>query len=198
MFNSTTEDYFYGQGMKKELDESLCKEFPSICRGRFSSPVETPFAFGFECGEGWFELIRTLFLFIDNAVKNAQSSIIYDYKSVHKIDYMTDLSEEQLKELKIDQISVVVEQVKEKYGSLRVYVQMNRLSERFESEIDGAISFAEDWSVHVCETCGHPGKLRGPGWLFTACDEHSKGTSTLKEYQDWEDSQDKKKSPEDK
>lgn len=59
-------------------------------------------------------------------------------------------------------------QVKEKYGTLRFYVGVETpaMAER--------ISQAEDESEVTCETCGAPGELRGHGWLYTACDSHTK------------------------
>jgi hypothetical protein len=29
-------------------------------------------------------------------------------------------------------------------------------------------------STITCETCGAPGKRRGRGWIYTACDAHTK------------------------
>jgi hypothetical protein len=62
---------------------------------------------------------------------------------------------------------VVLEQVKSKFGTLRFYTQGgNEL-------IDGMIWFAESMSGRICETCGQPGKQRGRGWIYTACDAHT-------------------------
>jgi len=36
------------------------------------------------------------------------------------------------------------------------------------------INEAELKSETTCEVCGSPGKIRGCGWLYTACDEHTK------------------------
>jgi hypothetical protein len=60
-------------------------------------------------------------------------------------------------------------QVKEKFGTLRFYV--NSASD----ECYKIISKYEKLSSTVCENCGEPGKLRQGGWLATLCDEHSDG-----------------------
>lgn len=57
-------------------------------------------------------------------------------------------------------------QVKEKFGGLRFYMSQSS------PEMEGAISMAEDMSMHICETCGMPGKRRGGGWILTLCDLH--------------------------
>ena len=59
-------------------------------------------------------------------------------------------------------------QVKEKYGSLRYYMTYET------DEMSDLIRVAEDESAVTCETCGTAGKLRGQGWYYTACDEHTK------------------------
>ncbi len=67
---------------------------------------------------------------------------------------------------KID--GVRAEQVKEKFGTLRFYLDY---------EVEGAqdlIDEAEEESARTCEQCGQPGKLRGGGWMVTLCDSCSK------------------------
>lgn len=61
----------------------------------------------------------------------------------------------------------VIAQIKEKFGTLRFYCDYTN------EYIDGLISMAESISANTCERCGNPGKLRGYGWLYTACDKHA-------------------------
>ena len=58
-------------------------------------------------------------------------------------------------------------QVKEKYGTLRFYMTTET------AEMSAWIEEAEAESARTCERCGAPGRLRGMGWLYTACDAHS-------------------------
>jgi len=62
----------------------------------------------------------------------------------------------------------VASQVKEKYGTLRFYGNGG------DAKIDAFIWFAESMSSILCETCGAPGKRRGGGWVYTACDAHAR------------------------
>jgi hypothetical protein len=61
-------------------------------------------------------------------------------------------------------------QIKEKYGTLRFYIRGGSI------EADDIVHEAEQESETTCETCGAPGKLRGTGWYYTACDAHTKDT----------------------
>lgn len=58
-------------------------------------------------------------------------------------------------------------QVKEKYGTLRFYMDCTT------DEMQEWISEAERQTETTCEKCGEPGVLRGPGWYFTACKAHA-------------------------
>jgi hypothetical protein len=57
-------------------------------------------------------------------------------------------------------------QIKEKYGTARWYYNGG------DSTVDKLIRKAENKTHTTCETCGKPGKLRGTGWRYTACEEH--------------------------
>jgi len=46
--------------MNKEHSEYLIKNFPNLYQGYGGDPRETLMAFGFECGDGWFEIIKEL------------------------------------------------------------------------------------------------------------------------------------------
>jgi hypothetical protein len=96
---------------------------------------------GFECGDGWFDLI-------DELCDSIQRYI------------------DQNPSLNVPQVEV--EQVKEKFGTLRFYVSGG------DDLTLGMIWFAESMSGRICETCGKPGKRRGHGWIYTACNEHTR------------------------
>jgi hypothetical protein len=73
--------------------------------------------------------------------------------------------------------SLKVVQAKEKFGTLRVYLDSRRgLSNAVNALIDEAIALAEARSACTCETCGNEGRLFKHGsWLHTACGDHGKG-----------------------
>jgi len=77
--------------MKKELDDALCAKYPKIFADRHKSMQETCMCWGFDCGDGWYDLIDNL------------CSLIQNYVDWSKCE------------------QVVAEQVKEKFGGLRFY-----------------------------------------------------------------------------
>lgn len=78
--------------MRKELDDQLVSKYPEIFRNRHGDPRQTLMYFGFDCGDGWYDLIDLL-------CKAIQSYIDQNAECVQ----------------------VVAAQVKEKFGSLRFY-----------------------------------------------------------------------------
>lgn len=61
---------------------------------------------------------------------------------------------------------VKVGQVKEKFGTLRFYLDGGE-----SKEVSKLIRIAEDKSAVTCEYCGAPGVIRKGGWLVTLCDK---------------------------
>ena len=75
---------------------------------------------------------------------------------------------------------VVIDQVKEKLGGLRIYT-----SPRHE-ELENFITEMEHKSFTICEQCGSAGKLRSGGWWRTLCDEHANGRPAIHPFNDEE------------
>ena len=133
--------------MDDKLDSLLCEKYPKIFADRFKPMNETAMCWGFECGDGWFDIL-------DIACGQIQSHI--DWKNKYA----------KTEDEKVPQ--VVAAQIKEKFGTLRFYTNGSN------EYVHGIISMAEAMSARTCEKCGSPGRLRGRGWLYTACDEHTK------------------------
>jgi hypothetical protein len=82
--------------MKQELDELLCSRYPKIFADRHKDMTQTAMCWGFDCGDGWFDVI-------DELCNKIQKHI--DWNNTYK-EYIPQ---------------VVVSQVKEKFGTLRFY-----------------------------------------------------------------------------
>ncbi len=129
--------------MKQALDKLLCEKYPKIMVNRNKDMKETTMCWGFECGDGWFNIL-------DQLMGNIR----------HHIDWRNK-KEEFIAQVTLDQ-------VKEKFGTLSFYYTGG------DDYIRGMVRMAESMSGTVCEECGAPGKRRGSGWIYTACDTHTK------------------------
>lgn len=67
--------------------------------------------------------------------------------------------------------TIYVDQVKEKFGGLRVYLGDMELSKEKWDEAQREISAAADKSWKTCEVCSKPGSRRAGGWIKVLCDE---------------------------
>lgn len=141
--------------MKQELDEKLCAEYPKIFKDRNADMRTTAMCWGFECGDGWYNILNAL-------CYNIQSHI----------DWVNETRERLLKNNPYnhpipDEVhQVLATQVKEKYGTLRFYYDGG------DETIDGMVRMAESMSAVTCEECGKPGYQSDGGWIVTLCEEH--------------------------
>lgn len=130
--------------MNITLDEKLVKAFPNLYRDRHSSMGYTAMCWGFDCGDGWFKLIWDL--------SEKLEKLIIEYK----------------KQYPDDEYYPAASQVKEKYGTLRFYMNFET------DEMRKLIDQAEKLSAKTCEVCGKRGKARGYSWIQTLCKKCSK------------------------
>ena len=82
--------------MKRENDEYLCKVYPKMMVNRNKDMKETCMCWGFECGDGWFQILNQL-------MGNIQHHIDWKNKDGEVVPQVT------------------LDQVKEKFGRLRFY-----------------------------------------------------------------------------
>lgn len=92
---------------------------------------------GIAVGKGWFDIL------------NSACQLIQGH-----LDWKPDVPQ------------VVAQQVKEKFGGLRFYVDGG------DEYTQGVIAMAEFMSGKTCEECGAPGTSGGSGWISTLCSTH--------------------------
>jgi hypothetical protein len=67
-----------------------------------------------------------------------------------------------------------VSQVKEKFGGLRIYIEVTRDENSEFIDFSDILREAEYKSLGTCAVCGQPGSMRrSPGFILTLCDEHA-------------------------
>lgn len=121
--------------MNKENTEILIKRYPILYNGVNQPITQNLMSFGFEHGDGWFNLVDTLSAILED--KNRKSDIPV----------------------------AVACQVKEKYGTIRFYVDPTT-----DDSIYDIIDIFERLSECVCEECGAPSTLdRENGWIYNRC-----------------------------
>ena len=174
--------------MKQELDKLLCERYPKMMVNRNKPMMETCMCWGFECGAGWFNILDQLMgniqHHIDWKIKQRDGAIKYNDMAAQAKAGNFDLFEEDMtawpndeyKEKRLAEIvagdfrevpdvipQVTLDQVKEKYGTLRFYYSGG------DDVIDGMVRMAESMTEVTCEECGNVGERRGGGWIHTFC-----------------------------
>ena len=139
--------------MSPELDKKLCEKYPLIFRDRRADKRVTDMCWGFDCGDGWYNIIDALCATLDGWYKNEVRTREWAIKKNPEIPAPPEVE------------PVVAAQVKEKFGGLRFYVMSSS------DFCFGAIQMAESMSNRTCEVCGSPGTINYEGWLKCRCDK---------------------------
>lgn len=151
--------------MKTELEDNLAEEFEFMKRAPLPANgiMDNLYdAFGIDTGDGWYELLYDMCKEIAQVLEAAE-------KPVH----------------------IVVDQIKEKYGTLRFYYHFEGAKPQIQTsdfidsgsirtmperddvyqKISEIVQKYEDKSGKVCETCGCQGAVREDlQWIQTLCD----------------------------
>ena len=179
--------------MKPELDKTLCERYPKIFADRHADMTTTAMCWGFDCGDGWFNILDQLCSQIQHHIDwrkqqyaraERYNQALAEARAGNKTklaDYFTygevpdertyenvefEIKRNQPRQLPKQIQQVVATQVKEKYGTLRFYYDGG------DERISGMVTLAEAMSAVTCERCGAPGESRHSGWVQTLCETH--------------------------
>lgn len=135
--------------MKEELQLELVKKYPKILKNFRGDPMQTCMAWGIDVGDGWHGLLD---------------------QCMEKLQYFCDICSSHGNE-----VQVLADQIKEKYGGLRFYVSVYGANTIEDNIVDDIISEAERKAANTCEATGENGSLckRG-GWYRTLCYEQAR------------------------
>jgi hypothetical protein len=175
--------------MRKELELKLSEKYPLLFRDKDLPPTQTLMCFGCECADGWYNILDHLFGYLTFLTETiVHIDYTKQYKTIHKND--KDYYEKYCS-YKLTPPQIILDQVKEKYGTLRVYYHttgynipeeikeilddkdLDKKLNNFYNKIDYAIDYAEYQSSVTCEITGKEGKLYTKGWHRTLCDEEA-------------------------
>jgi len=153
--------------MSPEHVASLCATYPLLFKDRHDAP---------HVGDGWYSILDVLCRRLMEPHDRLQADISVAREMIEKhltsahdahehpvwnANYLHELTEE------FDALRLpVIVQIKEKFGTLRVYVD-NRDEDAMTRAL---IGFAESMSAATCEECGAPGRARDGYWIKTRCD----------------------------
>lgn len=154
--------------MTPENDKKLVEAFPLLYRDRYGKMTETCMCWGFECDDGWFQLIWELSEKLENRIEELEKNGLCYCGHKHELNC------EECRCDQHQQMHLCASQVKEKYGTARVYLNF------YDEQADNFIDEAELKSETTCETCGTAGCLMTMGrWVKTLCITCAEGTNYI-------------------
>lgn len=176
--------------MSPELEKQISLKYPKLFVNKDKSPKETLICFGCECGDGWYKILDHLFGYLTKLMERKLSfDYLKEFKEQHKDKpdfYETYYSYKHLPP------QIILDQVKEKFGTLRVYYhydyvdvpaeikskidekQIEKQLEEFYQKVDNAIEYADYQTSRTCEVTGEEGKYYTKGWCRVLSDNEAK------------------------
>ncbi len=139
--------------MDAELQQKLYEKYPDLFSNKDKGIQNSCMAWGCECGNGWYEIISSVCWMIKQHEDNKR----------WRKEYLEKNDPERLKEEQ-EYFPVKFDQVKEKYGGLRLYFSGG------DEYVEGLVSMAEAMSYKICEVCGNKGQPNKGGWITTLCE----------------------------
>jgi len=161
--------------MNKKLTAKLNEKYPKMFL--FHNFRNTNH-FVFECRDGWYNILNAMFQGINNYVQHNndrywkfdEAETLIDNKRINLVPHYLLSQIEAIKngngEFPVEIDFPTIRQVKEKFGTLRVYL------DNYDDVIAEISNFAATMSVTTCEECGNIGERRKLSWIKTLCDEH--------------------------
>lgn len=84
---------------------------------------------------------------------------------------MLDSWEASCKKFNAPEEIIYIEQIKEKFGELRVYFALLHESDDLYKELNEALDKAEAASRETCQVCGKPGEVIDGPWITVLCED---------------------------
>jgi hypothetical protein len=138
--------------MDQELQNTLFEKYPQLFSNTSKSRMESCMCWGIECNNGWYELLSSVCWRIFQHEENIADRVRIRNEN-NKENDQSDL----------EYIPVKFDQIKEKFGGLRIYFSGG------DDYVEGVVGMAEEMSYKICEVCGNSGKPNKGGWITTLC-----------------------------
>lgn len=198
--------------MRKELDEALCAKYPKIFRDRYGDMRTTAMCWGFDCGDGWYNILDALCAniqgHVDRTRRDRARALQYnralgracrgDKAALLKyFGYGKSDSWEQWAKKQVDDVLADPEPQCKQVPEACPQVIASQVKEKYGTlrfytmggdDITWALeSMAESMSARTCEVCGSPGKLLTQGWFRSLCKTHAEEQGYDYDYKEEED-----------
>lgn len=129
--------------MNEQLEQKLIQKYPKLLRQTGESELVSPMYWGFQCGDGWYNILDVMLCRIQSYIDSVQK-VNPEYPQPEFV------------------------QIKEKFGGLRAYI--NGGDDVIFSIIAFAEQMS-DRTCDVCGNVGKNRSFGG--WYVTLCEEHS-------------------------
>jgi Txe/YoeB family toxin of Txe-Axe toxin-antitoxin module len=161
--------------MDKKLELQIVEKYPTFFEEYGGDPRETCLAWGFECGDGWYDLINNLCRDLTKVTENKDYKIVVLQVKEKFGGLRFYFAVEHQESDFLFRIGSMFRKFMFNKRLGRQYHKMVDLRKRFYKttyeKINDLVEKAETDSYKICETCGKPGDVMGKGWVRVSCKE---------------------------
>jgi hypothetical protein len=165
--------------MKKELELQLVEKYPVIFQEYGGDMRKTCMYWGFECGDGWNNLIHSLCQTINSLIKDKNIKVIA-HQVKEKFGGLRFYYGVESKQTLMGRIDYRIRNFmfKHKWGVAywKIIDFRKKFYKTISEKISDSVDRAEGQSYKICEICGKPGMTTRGGWIKTLCEECNKNS----------------------
>lgn len=163
--------------MDIKLEHKLVEKYPKIFKNYGGDMRITCMAFGFECGDGWYNLINELCENITTLIGDKDIEVTADQVK-EKFGGLSFYYSVTGKPSLLSNLTYPIQRYMFSKKLGKAYWSIVDFRKKFwrtiYEKISDIINEAERGSYLTCETCGEPGRTRGGSWLKTTCNSCQK------------------------
>lgn len=186
--------------MNSELDQQLCERYPKIFKNRYEDMRTTAMCWGFDCGDGWFNIIDALCAEIQSHIEHTRrvraarlrrhrararaqargslqpimAHLARTYSRFDPVEAAPWMEAEAHRIMQED--SVLPPPACPQVVAVQVKEKYGTLRFYYDGGdalVDGLVRMAESMSAKTCEICGDVGKVYDNRWVTTRCAIHA-------------------------
>jgi hypothetical protein len=177
--------------MNKNIELKLVNKYPDIFSEYNGDMKRTCMCWGFECGNGWYNIIDKLCSDIKNVIGNKDINVVATQVKEKFGGLRFYFSFESSYSSFFEKIDIFIRNFMFKKRLGRIYWKFTDFRKKFiktaYEKIDYLVEKAQSDSLNTCEICGNPGKCRGNLWLSTTCDECKRKLDDKNHPRPWEE-----------
>ena len=155
--------------MKLELEQKLINKYPKLYKQHDWDMRQTCMCWGFEVGDGWFDLINEL----SSKIEPLGAEAVQVKEKFGGLRFYFVVHSDKPPTL-FNNLEYKIRSFMCYRGFYKLYWKLHTLRKKLWRSnyeiVEDLVAKAEKKSYEICEACGAPGKVNSKGWISVRCE----------------------------